>query len=146
VPIQAGTSTTRSKGRGQVDLDLDGCIVFLYGVLYAPQLRFNMLSTECLRRENYIGYNSIPNVLYSGEDGTAIIEAGSSSGIPIINTNPSIPIHHPEGSSTYYHEVTTRPISLDLAHRRLGHISESRVKALAYGQAEGLKLLPSASY
>jgi hypothetical protein len=50
--------------------------------------------------------------------------------------------HLPEGSSTYYYEVTTRPISLDLAHRRLGYIGESRVKALTYGQAEGLKLLP----
>jgi len=110
-----------------------------------------------------------------------IVVADSSSGIPIINTNPSIPIHHPvvpqgtnsmgvnscllvvlrgpaqheghgqrrassEGSSTYYHEVTTRPISLDLAHRRLGHIGESRVKVLTSRQAEGLKLLSDTSY
>jgi len=142
VTIQAGTSTTKSQGRGQIDLDIDGYSLTLYGVLYAPQLRFNLLSTECLRRENFIGYNSIPNVLYNGEDDSIIAIADSSSGIPIINIGPSIPIHHPEGSSTYYHEVTTRPISLDLAHRRLGHISEARVKALAYGQAEGLKLLP----
>jgi GAG-pre-integrase domain len=32
---------------------------------------------------------------------------------------------------------------MNLAHRRLGHISESRVKALALGQAKGLKLLSS---
>src|SRR5947209_12784921 len=127
VPIQAGVSTTTSQGRGQVDLEVDGHLLSLYGVLYAPQLRFNLLSTERLRQENFIGYNSIPNVLYNGEDESTIIEADSSSGIPIINTKPSIPIHHPEGSSTYYHEVTTRPISLDLAHRRLGHIGESRV-------------------
>jgi hypothetical protein len=72
--------------------------------------------------------------------------ADSSSGIPIINTNPSIPIHHLEGSSTYYHEVTTRPISLKLAHRRLGHINEARVRKLTSGQAEGLKLLPYTGY
>jgi hypothetical protein len=131
-----------SQGRGHVDLDADGYTLSLYGVLYAPQLRFNLLSTECLRRESFIGYDSIPNTLYNGEDDSVIAVADSSSGIPIINTNPSIPIHRPEGSSTFYHEVTTRPISLDLAHRRLGHISESRVKALAFGQAEGLKLLP----
>jgi hypothetical protein len=35
-----------------------------------------------------------------------------------------------------------RPISLDLAHRRLGYISEARVRALANGQAEDLKLIP----
>ena len=146
VSIQAGTSTTMSQGRGQVDLDLEGQTLSLYGVLYAPQLRFNLLSTECLRRENYIGYNSIPNTLYNGEDDSVIAMADSSSGIPIVSTGPSIPVHHPAGSSTYYHEVTTRPISLDLAHRRLGHISESRVRALAYGQAEGLKLLPDTGH
>jgi hypothetical protein len=86
--------------------------------------------------------NSIPNTLYNGEDNSTITVADSSSGIPIINTNPSSPIHLPEGSSTFYHEVTTRPISLDLAHPKLGHIGESRVRALASGQAEGLKLLP----
>jgi hypothetical protein len=32
---------------------------------------------------------------------------------------------------------------MDLAYRRLGYISESRVKALASGYAEGLKLLSS---
>jgi hypothetical protein len=30
---------------------------------------------------------------------------------------------------------------MDLAYRRLGHISESRVKALASGYTKGLKLL-----
>jgi hypothetical protein len=146
VHIQAGTSTTTSQGRGQVDLNIDGYTLSLYGVLYAPQLRFNLISTECLRRENFIGYNSIPNVLYNGEDDSMIATADSSSGIPIINVNPSIPTSLSEGSSTYYHEITTRPISLDLAHRRLGHISEARVKALASGLAEGLKLLPNTSY
>jgi hypothetical protein len=75
-----------------------------------------------------------------------LIVADSSSGILIININLSIPICLPEGSSTYYHKVTTRPISLNLAHRRLGHISEARVKALAYEQAEGLKLLSNTDY
>lgn len=141
VLIQAGTSTATSKGQGQIDLNVDGNILSLHGALYAPQLRFNLLSTEQLRRENFVGYDSIPNTLYNGEDDTVIAVADSSSGIPFINVDP-IPTHYPEGSSTYYHEVTTRPISLDLAHRRLGHISESRVRALASGQAEGLKLIP----
>ena len=85
---------------------------------------------------------SIPNTLYNGEDLTVITTAGSSSSIPIVNTDPLIPTHHLEGLSTFYHEVTTRPISVDLAYRRLGHISESRVRALTNGQAEGLKLIP----
>jgi hypothetical protein len=67
----------------------------------------------------------------------------SFSGIPIINVNPSIPTYLPKGLTIFYYEVTTRPILINLAYRRLGYISESRVKALALRQAEGLKLLPS---
>ena len=67
----------------------------LHGVLYVPQLRFwYLLSTECLRRETFIGYDSLPNMLYFGEDEEIITIADSSSGIPIINTNP-----YSEGSS-----------------------------------------------
>ena len=137
VPVKAGTSTTTSFGRGQIDLTLDSHTLTLHGVLHVPQLRFNLLSTECLRRESFIGYDSLPNTLYYGEDEEIITTADSSSGIPVINTDP-----YSEGSIAFYHEVTTRPISLDLAHRRLGHISEARVRALANGQAEGLKLIP----
>jgi hypothetical protein len=73
-----------------------------------------------------------------------IAVADSSSGILIINVNSAISIrHYLEGSTTFYHEITTRPILMDLAYRRLGHISESRVKALASEHAEGLKLLPN---
>jgi hypothetical protein len=67
----------------------------------------------------------------------------SFSSILIINVNPSISIYLSEGSSTFYHKIITRPILINLAHRRLGHISESRVKALALEQAKNLKLLPS---
>src|SRR5438105_3531975 len=68
VPVKAGTSTTSSIGRGQVDLTVDGHILTLQGFLYVPQFRFNLLSTECLRRESFIGYDSLPNTLYYGED------------------------------------------------------------------------------
>jgi hypothetical protein len=54
-----------------------------------------------------------------------------SSGILIINVNLSIPTCLSKGSSIFYYEVTTRPILINLAHRRLGYISESRVKVLA---------------
>jgi hypothetical protein len=75
-----------------------------------------------------------------------IATADLSSGILIINVNLSIPISLSEGSSTYYYEVTIRPILLDLVYRRLGYISEARVKVLASGLAEGLKLLSNIGY
>ena len=146
MPIQAGISITTLQGRGQINLDVDGHTLSLYRVLYAPQLRFNLLSTEYLRCESFIRYNSIPNTLYNGEDNSVIAVVDSFSNILIINTNLSVPSCPPEGSSIFYYEVTIHPISLDLAHRRLGYIDESRIKALAYGQAEGLKLLPNTGY
>ena len=76
VPVKAGTSTTTSFGRGQIDLTLDSHTLTLHGVLHVPQLRFNLLSTECLRRESFIGYDSLPNTLYYGEDEEIIITAG----------------------------------------------------------------------
>jgi hypothetical protein len=111
VPVKADTSTTSSISRGQIDLTVDGHAISLYDVLYVPQLRFNLLLTECLRRESFIGYDSISNTLYYGEDDEIITTADSSFGIFIINTNP-----YSEGSSTFYHEVTTRSISLDLVY------------------------------
>jgi hypothetical protein len=69
-----------------------------------------------------------------------------SSGILIINVNLSIPISLPKGLSTYYHEVTTRSILLNLVYRRLDYISEARVKAFAFGLAEGLKFLSDTGY
>jgi hypothetical protein len=76
-----------------------------------------------------------------------IAVADSFSGILIINVNPAISIrHYLEGLTTFYYEVTTRPILLDLVYRRLGHISEARVKVLASGLTKGLKLLSNIGY
>jgi hypothetical protein len=73
-----------------------------------------------------------------------IAVTNSSSNILIINVNPAISIrHYLKGLTIFYYKVTTRPILIDLAYRRLGHISESRVKVLALGYIKGLKLLPS---
>ena len=69
-------------------ISVDGHTLTLHGVLYVPQLRFNLLSTKCLHRESFIGYDSLLNTLYYGEDEEIITTADSSSGIPIINTNP----------------------------------------------------------
>jgi hypothetical protein len=62
----------------------------------------------------------------------AIIDLSFS--ILIINVNPAISIrYYFKGLTTFYYKVIMRPILIDLAYRRLGHISESRVKMLASG-------------
>jgi hypothetical protein len=69
-----------------------------------------------------------------------------SSGILIINVNLSIPTNLFKGLSIYYYEVIIRPILLDLVYRRLGYISEARVKVFVFGLAEGLKFLSDTGY
>jgi hypothetical protein len=69
-----------------------------------------------------------------------------SSGILIINVNLSIPISLSKGLSTYYYKVTIRPILLNLVYRRLGYISEARVKVLTSGLAEDFKFLSDIGY
>jgi hypothetical protein len=105
-----------------------------------------LILTEYLRRENFISYNSILNVLYNGEDNSMIAIVNLFFGILIINVNLSIPISLSKGSSTYYYKVIIRPILLDLVYRRLGYISEARVKVFTSGLAEGFKLLLNISY
>jgi hypothetical protein len=105
-----------------------------------------LILTEYLRRKNFISYNSISNILYNGEDNSIIAIIDLSSGILIINVNLLIPTSLSEGSSTYYYKVTIRPILLNLVYRRLGYISEARVKALTSGLTEGLKLLSNTGY
>jgi hypothetical protein len=105
-----------------------------------------LILIECLRRENFINYNNILNIFYNEEDDSVIVVIDLFFGILIINVNLSISIRLSKGSSTYYYEVIIRPILLDLIYRRLGYISEARVKVFVSGLAEGLKLLSNINY
>jgi Integrase core domain len=141
--VHTGNSTTKASGIGTVTLTLGSDSIRLRNVLYVPDLHTNILSTERLRKDNMIGYNSFDNSIFDGEDGRVIIEADSSSGLPLLNTSNPSTTEQLNSAFVYYHEARTKPISLDLAHRRLGHISEAQVRRLAYEAAEGLKLLPN---
>ena len=45
------------------------------------------------------------------------------------NNNKTYKIDHFKALKTYYTETVIKPISLNLAHRRLGHISEKLLKS-----------------
>ena len=49
-------------------------------------------------------------------------------------------LHHFEALDLYYLDAANRQISLDLAHRRLGHISKKLVKKLVKGMSTGINL------
>jgi len=98
-----------------------------------------MLSTECLRRENFIGYNSIPNVLYND---SVIDVADSSSGIPIINTNPMDVISWEPRLSKVAHAwnrdgcAPAAPISFYTSRNRPTGVKTLREAEVEYGQLD----------
>ncbi len=146
VDISTASSSIASEGIGNVVLTFGDYELILTGVIYAPRLKVNVLSTERLKKDHYIGYsNWFPHRLFEGETGRTIVEADISSGLPIISPGKTSEIDHFDALKTYYAETAVRPISLDLAHRRLGHISEKLVKQLADGRATGLKLKPKSA-
>ncbi len=68
------------------------------------------------------------------------METNISSRLPIISPEKTYEIDHFEALKTYYTEIAVKPISLNLAYRRLEHISEKLIKQLTNGRVTDLKL------
>jgi hypothetical protein len=141
----AGSSSLKSKGIGVVRLPTKDHELALRNVIYVPDLRLNILSTERLRRDSCVGYsNWIPHHLFDGATGRTIAEADESSGLPVLTFRSSgeetDQIDHFEALDLYYIDAANREISLDLAHRRLGHIGKNLVKKLVRGMSTGMNL------
>jgi Reverse transcriptase (RNA-dependent DNA polymerase)/Integrase core domain len=132
--ISTAGPSIQSEGVGTVRLPIRDYEIALQNVIHVPELRLNILSTERLKKDNFIGYsNWIPHHLFEGTTGKTIVEADGSSGLPIISVSQSGELNHFEALDLYYIDAANRQISLDLAHRRLGHISKNLVKKLIKG-------------
>ena len=59
VEISSSNSKTKSKAKGDVKLLFGDYELTLRDVLYAPDLKVNVMSTERLKRENNVGYTNI---------------------------------------------------------------------------------------
>jgi hypothetical protein len=142
VDITTANRSTKSAGIGDIKMVFGDYILMLYDVVYVPTLKVNIISPEQLKTRNHVGYTHwFPNRLFDGNTQKTIVEADSSSGLPVISSRTT-PIDHINAARLHWAEIKGRPISLDLAHRRLGHISKERVKILAGGGATGLQLKP----
>jgi Reverse transcriptase (RNA-dependent DNA polymerase)/Integrase core domain len=132
--ISTAGPSIQSEGVGTVRLPVGDHEIALQNVIHVPELRLNILSAERLKKDNFIGYsNWIPHHLFDGTTGRTIVEADASSGLPIISVSQSGELNHFEALDLYYIDAANRQISLDLAHRRLGHISKNLVKKLIKG-------------
>jgi len=120
--------------------------ISLFYVFYVPDLQVNVISVEKLKVDNYVGYTSWPHSLFDGETLQTFVIADSTRGIPTIDMNhlvkPNInaartAIMNP---TVKYNEAKDQEITLELAHRRLGHISMPQVKRLLNGKSLGMTL------
>jgi hypothetical protein len=120
--------------------------ISLFYVFYVPDLQVNVISVEKLKVDNYVGYTSWPHSLFDGETLQTFVIADSTRGIPTIDMNhlvkPNInaaqtAIMNP---TINYNEAKDQEITLELAHRRLGHISMPQVKRLLNGKSLGMTL------
>ncbi len=110
-------------------------------VIHIPNLRLNIVSTERLKEDSYIGYsNLIPHCLYDGATGETLVEADGSSEIPVITVGQSNKIDHFQALELYYTNAGNRHISCDLAYRRLDHISKELTTKLVTKISTGLTL------
>ena len=81
----------------------------------------------------------MPYYLFDGATGKTIVEADTSSGLLVISIGQSGELDYFEALDLYYVDAANREISLDLVHRRLGHISKPLVKKLIQAST-GIKL------
>ncbi len=85
VNIRIVSGHINSEEIGRVRITLETHEVVLEKVIYVPNLLLNIVSTERLKEDSYIGYsNLMPHCLYDGATGEILIKADSSSGIPVI--------------------------------------------------------------
>ena len=82
----------------------------------------------------------MPHHLFNGVTDRTIVEADASLGFPVISVSDAIEKDYIDVLEVYYAETVAKSIFLDLAHRRLGHISKPLVKMLVKGMTTGLVL------
>jgi hypothetical protein len=121
INISAANSTVKAKGVGNIKFNLGFQMLTLHNTLYAPDIKINAISIQYLIQDNGIGYISWPYRLFNIDTTAIIIKTDSSSGLPIINLNRKIDLN--SNTQFYYYEAKSQRISLELAYRRLGHIS-----------------------
>jgi hypothetical protein len=68
--------------------------------------------------------------LFDKATGKTIVEINALSELPVISVNQSEEFHYFEALNLYYLDTANRQISLNLAYRRLGHISKKLIKKL----------------
>lgn len=138
IPVQAAETSLNATGYGTIQLKLKDRVITLQDVIYIPQLEFNVISTERIKKDNALGYrNHDPHGLFDIRTDRLIEAITVKSGLPTIGGEALVSKF---GIGLHYAEARPKGITMDLAHRRLGHFSETYIRQLANGLATGLTL------
>jgi hypothetical protein len=139
IPVQAAETSLNATGYGIIQLKLPkGRVVTLQDVIYIPNLEFNVISTERIKNDNALGYkNHDPHGLFDIRTNELVEAIVVKSDLPTIGGQA---LTSKFGIGLHYAEVRPKGITMDLAHRRLGHFSEAYIRQLANGLATSLTL------
>ena len=138
IPVQTAEITMNATGYGTIQLKLGNRVVTLQDVIYIPNLEINVISTERIKKDNAIGYsNHNPHGLFDTRTNQLIQAISVKSDLPTIGGKP---LTSKFGIGLHYAEARPKGITMDLAHRRLGHFGEAHIRQLAEGLATGLTL------
>jgi hypothetical protein len=77
----------------------------LHNALYAPDIKINVISTQYFVQDNGVGYILWPYRLFNIDTTAIIIEADSSSDLPIINLNRKIDLN----TNIQFHYYEAKP-------------------------------------
>jgi hypothetical protein len=107
----------------------------------------NVISVEKLKVNNYVGYTSWPHSLFDGETLQTFVIADLTRGILTIDMKNLLVKPNINAARTAimnliinYNEAKDQEITLELAHRRLGHILMPQIKRLLNDKSIGMKL------
>jgi hypothetical protein len=124
---------------GTIQLKLHGRAVTLQDVIYIPKLEFNVISTERIKKDNALGYrNYDPHGLFDIRTNELIKAILVKLDLLTIGSTKALTSKF--GIRLHYAKARLKGITMDLAHRRLGHFSKTYIRQLANRLAIGLTL------
>jgi hypothetical protein len=123
----ANGETLESEGIGVVDLPLiqvngKTTLLRLKNVVYAPQLKANLLSADQLNREN-MGISLLPinSEIFDLKNRKRLGTISRLNNLYIVNTG------HMASGGQHSYLVETKPKSIRLWHRRPGHLGHLKI-------------------
>src|SRR5438876_6086900 len=99
-------------------------------------MEFSVLFTKRIKKDNSIRYSNHPYGLFDIKTKQLIQAISVKSDLLIISSAKALTSKF--GIGLHYAEARPKGIMMDLAHRRLGHFSETYIRQLANGLATGL--------